>query len=110
MVCIIGGVAVISLYAGISFEKHQYFVSEDDGFVKVCANLYGRQGLTVAVRFNTGSGTAQGTFISNGNCSPGTGSATGKAGSLNLQINASGLPKNLSVLKAWVKHYLMKVI
>ena len=59
-------VSVISLYAGISFEKYHYFVSEGDGFVEVCANLYGRQGLTVAVQFYTSGGSAQGTFISNG--------------------------------------------
>jgi len=69
-------VSVISLYAGISFEKYQYFVSEGDGFVEVCANLYGRRGLTVAVRFYTSSSSAQGTFISNGSSTPGAGSAT----------------------------------
>ena len=39
------------MYAGLSFEKYQYFVGEGDGFVEVCGNLYGRQGLTVTARF-----------------------------------------------------------
>jgi len=51
------------MYAGISFEKYQYFVGEGDGFVEVCADLYGRQGLTVAVQFSTISVSAQGIFI-----------------------------------------------
>ena len=55
-------VSVISMYAGISFEKRDYFVSEGDGFVEVCANLNGRQGLTVAVQFSTISISAQGIF------------------------------------------------
>ena len=67
---------LFSLYAGISFEKYQYFVSEGDGFVEVCANLYGKRGLTVAVRFYTRGGSAGGTFLSNGSSTPGAGSAT----------------------------------
>ena len=50
------------MYAGLSFEKHQYFVGEGDGFVEVCANLYGRRGLTVAVRFVASTYDAEGIF------------------------------------------------
>jgi len=44
---------------GLSLEKYNYFVSEGDGFVEVCGNLYGRQGLTVDVRFSTSSSSAR---------------------------------------------------
>jgi len=50
------------MYAGLSFEKDQYFVSEGDGFVEVCANLYGRPGLTVAVVFTASGYDAEGIF------------------------------------------------
>ena len=51
------------MYAALSFEKRTYFVGEGDGFVEVCANLYGRQGLTIAVQFYTNSYYAEGIFI-----------------------------------------------
>ena len=54
--------AIYFIYAGLLFEKSNYFVGEGDGFVEVCGNLYGKQGLTVAVRFYTGSVTTGGTF------------------------------------------------
>ena len=41
------------MHAGFAFERTNYFVGEGDGFVEVCGNLYGRQGLTVAVQFFT---------------------------------------------------------
>jgi len=50
------------MYAGLSFGKYNYFVSEGDGFVEVCGTLYGRKGLSVDVRFYTSSNSAQGTF------------------------------------------------
>ena len=46
------------MYAGLVFERENYFVEEGDGFVEVCVNLYGRHGLTVTVRFHTRSNTA----------------------------------------------------
>ena len=51
--CCIFKVVCYFMYAGLSFEKNRYFVGEGDGFVEVCGYLYGRQGLTVAVRFST---------------------------------------------------------
>ena len=53
-------VSINVMSAGLSFEKGEYFVSEGDGFVDVCVNLYERQGLTVALRIYTGSSTARG--------------------------------------------------
>jgi len=54
--------------AGLRFERPYYFVSEGDGFVDVCVNLYERQGLTVALHIFTGSSTARGiVFPSAGN-------------------------------------------
>ena len=50
------------MYAGLSLGKSNYFISEGDGFVEVCGNLYGRRGLSVDVRFSTSSSTAQGIF------------------------------------------------
>ena len=50
--------STISVYAGLVFERRNNFVDEGDGFVEVCANLYGRQGRTVT--FNTASKTARG--------------------------------------------------
>ena len=45
------------MYAGLSFEKSNYFVNEGDGFLEVCGNLYGRQGLNISVRFFTVTST-----------------------------------------------------
>jgi len=47
------------MYAGLSLEKYNYLVSEGDGYVEACGNLYGRQGLSVDVRFSTSSSSAQ---------------------------------------------------
>ena len=55
-------VSINVMPAGLSFEKGEYFVSEGDGFVEVCGNLYGIQDLTVAVQIYTGSYTAGGNF------------------------------------------------
>jgi len=41
------------IYAGLSLEKSEYFVSEGDGFVEVCGKLYGRRGLTRAFQLYT---------------------------------------------------------
>lgn len=54
--------AIYFIYAGLLFEKSNYFVSEGDGFVEACGTLYGRQGLSVDVRFYTSSSSAQGIF------------------------------------------------
>ena len=48
------------MYAGLLFERKNNFVDEGDGYVEVCANLYGRQGLTVTVGFYTHDNTARG--------------------------------------------------
>ena len=50
------------MYAGLSLDKYNYFVSEGDGFVEACGNLYGRRGLSVDVQFYTSSRSAQGIF------------------------------------------------
>jgi len=50
------------MYAGLSLEKYNYFVSEGDGFVEACGNLYGRRGLSVDVQFYTSGSRAQGIF------------------------------------------------
>jgi len=47
------------MYAGLSLDKYDYFVSEGDGFVEACGNLYGRRGLSVDVQFYTSSRSAQ---------------------------------------------------
>jgi len=50
------------MYAGLSLGKYNYFVSEGDGFVEACGNLYGRRGLSVDVQFYTSGSRAQGIF------------------------------------------------